>query len=111
MARLPGQKVRGSDTGRPIMVLLDQLGQRWTLRILWELRNERLTFRQLQTNCGELSPTVLNKRLKDLRELGLVDHEAEGYGYTRLGRELGEILASMDQWSKKWARQLRSLDR
>ena len=31
----PGQKVRGSQSGRPIMVLLDVLGQRWTLRVLW----------------------------------------------------------------------------
>ena len=30
--------VRGSRTGRPIMALLDLLGRRWTLRILWELR-------------------------------------------------------------------------
>ena len=29
--------VRGSRTGRRIMALLDLLGRRWTLRILWEL--------------------------------------------------------------------------
>ena len=31
--------VRGSRTGRPIMALLDLLGRRWTLRIIWELRD------------------------------------------------------------------------
>ena len=34
----PGRRVRGSATGRPIMALLDLLGRRMTLRILWELR-------------------------------------------------------------------------
>ncbi|MEQ9509453.1 MAG: hypothetical protein RLN92_10440 [Alloalcanivorax xenomutans] len=42
------QSVRGSTTGRPIMVLLDILGQRWTLRILWELRDAPLSFRALR---------------------------------------------------------------
>ena len=36
---LPGQPVRGSASGRPIMALLDLLGRRWALRILWELRD------------------------------------------------------------------------
>ena len=42
--------VRGSRTGRPIMALLDLLGRRWTLRIIWELREDRaLTSRALRT--------------------------------------------------------------
>ena len=33
--------VRGSRTGRPVMALLDLLGRRWSLRIIWELREDR----------------------------------------------------------------------
>ena len=88
------------------MVLLDQLGQKWTLRILWELRAGRLTFRELQSRCENVSPTLLNKRLKELRELKLINHEAGGYGFTRLGEELGEQLEILNQWSGKWARKL-----
>lgn len=88
------------------MVLLDILGQRWTLRILWELKDDRLTFRQLQTRCEQVSPTLLNNRLKDLRELKLIDHDDAGYGLTVLGTELGEQLSGLDAWSKKWARQI-----
>lgn len=107
MAKKPGESVRGSRTGRPIMVLLDQLGQRWTLRILWELRHEaRLTFRELQSQCENVSPTILNKRLKELRELKIIDHTEGGYGFTALGRELGTQIAGLDVWSKKWAKQL-----
>ena len=60
--------VRGSRTGRPIMALLDLLGRRWTLRIIWELRSTRATFRALREACGNPSPTVLNERLRELRE-------------------------------------------
>ncbi len=86
------------------MALLDQLGQRWTLRVLWELRDSRMTFRELRERCDEVSPTVLNKRLKDLRELQLVDHDEGGYGLTSLGIELGGQLSGLDNWAKRWAK-------
>lgn len=103
MTKSPGHPVRGSTTGRPIMVLFDILGQRWTLRILWELRGERLTFRDLQTRCDGMSPTILNQRLKQLRESGFVDHEAGGYGHTDIGQELTDHLVVFDVWAKDWA--------
>ncbi|MEH2514939.1 DNA-binding HxlR family transcriptional regulator [Bradyrhizobium sp. AZCC 1610] len=34
---------RGSRTGRPVMALLDLLSRRWTLQIVWELRDGPLT--------------------------------------------------------------------
>lgn len=102
----PGDKVRGSDTGRPIMVLLDQLGQRWTLRILWELRDGPMTFRELQSRCDSVSPTLLNRRLKELREVNLVDRTEGGYSFTKLGQDLGEQLLTLSKWSNKWAKSL-----
>ena len=38
------KRVRGSTTGRPIMALLDLLGRRWVLRIVWELGEGRSVF-------------------------------------------------------------------
>ncbi len=83
------------------MVLLDALGRRWSLRILWELRDERLTFRELRERCDDVSPTSLNLRLKELRRLQLVDHNEEGFGYTEFGRELGEHLVNLSKWSSR----------
>src|ERR1035438_10591410 len=81
------RRVRGSTTGRPIMVLLDLLGRRWSLRILWELREQTLTSRALRAACDEASPTVLQARLSELREAGLVELAATGgYGPTPLRR-------------------------
>jgi DNA-binding HxlR family transcriptional regulator len=96
------RRARGSQTGRPIMVLFDVLGRRWTLRILWELRDSRLNFRTLRSRCAEVSPTVLNSRLKELRELELVDHTEDGYGLTDWGEELGEQLMSLSGFARRW---------
>ena len=101
-------KARGSTTGRPIMVLLDALGERWTLRILWELRAGPMTFRQLVDSTGGLSPTLLNKRLKKLRELDLVAHEGSGYFLTANGVELGELMLPLSRWADRWSKRLRA---
>src|ERR1700752_2752176 len=100
----PRQRVRGSTTGRPIMALLDLLGRRMALRILWELRDQRLTFRALQ-EAAETNPSVLNVRLKELREAHLVAHEDDGYGLTAQGKELLETFLPLHAWAEKWARQ------
>jgi DNA-binding HxlR family transcriptional regulator len=99
------RSVRGSRSGRPIMALLDLLGRRWSLRILWELRDAPLTSRALRTACDEASPTVLQARLDDLREAGFVElGEAGGYGLTALGRELCETFMPLHRLAERWKR-------
>src|SRR3569833_1137917 len=65
-----GQPVRGSRTGRPVMVAMDLLGRRTAMRILWELRGEPLSFRALQEAC-ETNSRLLNIRLAELKRQGL----------------------------------------
>jgi DNA-binding HxlR family transcriptional regulator len=102
-ARKKTTPTRGSRSGRPIMVLLDLLGRRWTLRILWELRGGPLSFRALQSACERVSPTVMNDRLRELRQADLVVlRKGEGYALTRLAEELGDLLVPMDDWAKRW---------
>lgn len=96
-----GASVRGSKTGRPIMVALDLLGRRSTLRILWELRAEPLTFRGLQAAC-ETNSSLLNTRLAELRALGLVEHDESGYGLTDEGRRLSAALIPLNDWARQW---------
>jgi DNA-binding HxlR family transcriptional regulator len=98
------KRVRGSSTGRPIMVLLDLLGRRWTLRIVWELREEARRFRDLQDLIGA-SPTIVNTRLAELRKAKVVwlDEQA-GYRLTPQGQELLKLLLPLHAWSEKWAK-------
>ena len=86
------------------MVILDLLGRRWTLRILWELRTDTVTFRELRARCDAMSPSVLNHRLGELRGAGIVELAEGGYRLTRHGTELLSALTPINQWAKRWAK-------
>ncbi|WP_426104601.1 winged helix-turn-helix transcriptional regulator [Massilia sp. TSP1-1-2] len=103
----PGQPVRGSHTGRPIMALLDLLGRRWAMRIIWELRGAPLTFRQLRERCDAMSPTVLNQRLHELRDTSIVETAASGgYSLSPAGVSLLQAMMPLLKWSEDWQQML-----
>src|SRR5258708_3083327 len=104
----PGRPVRGSRTGRPIMALLDLLGRRWMLRVMWELRDAPAGFRQLQLRCDEMSPSVLSQRLRELMEADVLELLDEQYRLTGEGRELLEILVPLRAWATRWAQRSRA---
>lgn len=89
-------------SNRPIHLLLDLLSRRWTLRVLWELRDGPQTFRQLQERADQISPTVLNSRLRELREVGIVDRSDHGYVLSERGAELTGTLLDLHRWAERW---------
>jgi len=94
---------------RPIVLLIDILGKKWVLRILWELKDSPCTFRELQSRCGGLSPTILNTRIKDLCTTQLV-HKSQDSGYTlsKQGCELIEHFYPLNEFANRWAQSLDS---
>jgi DNA-binding HxlR family transcriptional regulator len=100
----PGRRVRGSTRGRPIMALLDLLGRRWSLRVIWELHRAPLGFRELQAACGGISPTILNTRLRELRSAGVVTLADTGYALTPEGERLLGELHGLHAWAERWAK-------
>jgi DNA-binding HxlR family transcriptional regulator len=86
------------------MALLDLLGRRMALRILWELSlaEGALTFRGLQA-AAQTNPSVLNKRLKELRDGRLVAHSGEGYELSSTGNELLALFLPLHAWADEWA--------
>jgi DNA-binding HxlR family transcriptional regulator len=99
-----GRGVRGSRTGRPIMAVLDLLGRRWMLRILWQLRDGPLTFRALRESCDAVSPSVLNTRLAEMRAAALVESgAADGYALTPQGEQLLAALDPLYSWATRWS--------
>src|SRR3981081_4598472 len=99
------RSVRGSRSGRPIMALLDLLGRRWSLRIIWELREQTLTSRALRAACDEASPTVLQARLSNLREAGLVALTPEGgYRLPRIGKDWLEPSLPLHRFAERWSK-------
>src|SRR3954447_19609943 len=93
-------------TRRPIGALLELLGRRWTLRVLWELREPAASFRALQAACGDISSSVVWKRVGELRDANLVE-SADGGGLrlTKLGEELlvsfEPLLTFADRWGRR----------
>jgi DNA-binding HxlR family transcriptional regulator len=85
------------------MAALDLLGRRWTLRVLWELRDGPLGPRALLGRCEGLSSSVLYRRIRELEEADLVTREEQGnYALTSIGQELSEAIEPLNRWSRKW---------
>ncbi|UJH69135.1 winged helix-turn-helix transcriptional regulator [Allomuricauda sp. SCSIO 65647] len=102
---LPGNPVRGSKSGQPVMALLDLLGRSWAMGIIWHLNHGPSTFRKLQEYCESISPTTLNTRLKELKESFLIERTLEGYALTPLGKELYELIEPLGMWARNsWAK-------
>ncbi|WP_432093074.1 winged helix-turn-helix transcriptional regulator [Streptomyces sp. bgisy100] len=100
----PGRPVRGSATGSPLMAALDLFGRRWSLRVVWELREGALGFRALRGRCANMSSSVLRQRLLELIEARLVHQTPDGhYALTALGREAHTALSPLVDWSTTWA--------
>jgi len=93
------------------MALIDLLGRRWAMGIVWNLAAGPATFRALQTPTGRItgktiSPSILNARLKDLQEARLVERTLDGYALTARGLELFTLIEPLDVWSLTWGKAL-----
>ena len=94
------QNLRAAQTSGPMARALEFAGRRWALRIVWELRAGPLSFRGLQTACGNISPSVLAGRLHELGSQGIVEHISRlGYRLTASGERLFQVLVELNKWS------------
>ena len=103
---IPGKPVRGSKTGVPIMALFDLLGRTWSMGVLWQLQGGPYTFRELQEKCETISPTILNSRIKDLREAEIAERTLKGYQLTKRGQKLIALIRPFGDWSREWAEEV-----
>jgi len=71
-----------------------------------ELGDGPRSFRELQALCGAISPSILNSRLKDLREAGILENSPDGYRLTSRGAALRKIIVPMTQWSAVWSEEV-----
>jgi len=86
---------------RRVHHILDLLGTRWTLRLIWELRRSMLTFTELRRRL-EVSPSVLTTRLDELVETGIVERDhSRRYRLSGRGRELAQILYEVNRWAER----------
>ena len=82
-------------------VALDQLGKRWSLRLVWELRRDAVSFSELRERTG-VSPSMLTTRLRELEQIGVIERDdARRYRLSGEGRELARILYELNRWAER----------
>lgn len=94
----------------PIAQALEVLGDRWTLLIIRDMLAGATHFNDIQRGLPGISRALLAKRLKQLREAGIIEKQFTNYGrmtteysLTQAGKELQEVISSLLSWSVRWA--------
>lgn len=83
---------------------VELLGQRWILRVIWELEPGPLGFLELRRRMGNCSSSMLSERLQRLQHHGIVEKRADkAYELTFAGTELGVALQGLWDWSERWS--------
>lgn len=94
----------------PVAKSAEILGNPWTLLIVRELLLGSSRFSTLQKGLPRISPTVLNTRLKELEENGVIvkrrlsGQRGHEYRLTPAGKELSAVVEALVVWGMRWAR-------
>jgi DNA-binding HxlR family transcriptional regulator len=91
----------------PVVEAVEEIGSRWRLIVLHDLRGGEKRFNELKDSTGASSST-LSRVLDDLEERELVERRVEErpiasyYGLTAKGEGLGPALEELADWSEEW---------
>lgn len=92
----------------PLGRAIHLLGDTWVLLIVMNLLQGAMRFNALRTTLGHISSRTLSSRLKLLEELDFVQRRAfleipprVEYHLTEKGRELGDVIAALEQFGNK----------
>lgn len=94
----------------PIAKSAEILGDPWSILIVRELLLGSTRFSTLQKGLPRISPTVLNTRLKELEQRGVIlkrrqnGQRGHDYRLTAAGRELSSVIEVLAVWGMRWAR-------
>lgn len=98
----------GYDPDCPTRVLLDRVGDKWTVLVIGALADGPMRFSALRDRVGGVSGKVLTATLRALARDGLVTRTAYptipprvDYELTDLGRSLREPLDVLRDWSER----------
>src|SRR5215470_7085762 len=94
----------------PIAKSAEILGDPWSILIVRELLLGSSRFSVLQRGLPRISPTVLNTRLKELEDRGVIikrrlsGQRGHEYRLTAAGRELSAVIEALAVWGMRWVR-------
>lgn len=85
------------------------IGKKWVGLIIHSLIDEPKRFSEIHNYIPDLSKRVLNERMKELEESGIILRNVIPgrpvrieYSLTRKGNELGKALKAVESWAEKW---------
>ncbi|MEL7100088.1 MAG: helix-turn-helix domain-containing protein [Pseudomonadota bacterium] len=89
----------------PIRDILDPLGDKWSILVVFALGQEPYRFSALQRRIPDVSKKMLTQTLRNLERDGIVARRDEGgfprrvtYTLTELGQTLQAPLTAMSRW-------------
>ncbi len=94
----------------PVSKAAEILGERWTILIVRGMLGGATRFNTIHRGVSKISPTVLNKRLRELEASGVIvkkripDQRGYEYQLTECGRDLGPLVMGLGEWGMRWAR-------
>jgi len=95
------------DADCPTRLVLDRIGDKWTVLVVLLLSDGPLRFTQLRTDLGRVAPKVLTQTLRRMERDGLVTREVFAevpprvdYALTDLGRSLARPIAVIGDWAE-----------
>lgn len=90
----------------PTRQIVNRLGDRWTLLVVYALTGQPYRFRQLQRAVEGISQRMLTQTLRNLERDGIVDRAVKpmtppqvSYSLTPLGDSLSQAIAHIRTWS------------
>ncbi|MCD7035033.1 helix-turn-helix transcriptional regulator [Metabacillus sp. GX 13764] len=85
------------------------IGKKWMGLIIHTLMEEPKRFSEIHAFIPSLSKRMLNERIKELEDYGIVIRNVitdrpvrTEYSLTRKGYELGKALQTVEDWALKW---------
>ncbi len=97
----------------PVAMAAEVFCSRWTALILREMICGSRRFNDLRRGVPRMSPTLLSKRLVEMREAGIIEEVAgkggKEYQLTAAGEDLKPIVMALGFWGQRWVESKLSL--
>ncbi|MCC5802017.1 winged helix-turn-helix transcriptional regulator [Rossellomorea vietnamensis] len=95
-----------------IDLVIDVIGGKWKVLILWNLNEGVKRFNELKRSLPNITQKMLTQQLRELEEHGLVERKVYQevppkveYSTTEMGKKLQATLFEMCKWGDEYAEQ------
>jgi len=102
---MPRFEFRNKFYNNPVELVLDVLGGRWKMPILWRLKARAWRYGELKKDLGKITHKMLAEQLRELERDGLISRKVYGevppkveYALTKKGKTAVPLIKSLRKW-------------